>query len=133
MRMIPVLIAAIVVLGTSTLYAAVRSREFRRFLAGAFFVSAGIQFYFYLAKVSIPPFGDEHCPDTSSVAGKWLNRVCWLLIPRAGCALHVRHVEALVSEPTRNVTHVRLYFIQFCRILHDLLAGRLHHKARTPL
>ena len=51
---IPVLIAAIVVGGLPTLYFAVRSREFRKFLAGAFFVSAGMQFYFYLANVSIP-------------------------------------------------------------------------------
>jgi hypothetical protein len=27
---------------------------FGKFLAGAFFVSAGIQFYFYLANVSVP-------------------------------------------------------------------------------
>jgi hypothetical protein len=33
------------------------SREFRKFLAGAFFVSAGIQFYLYLAKVSVPLLG----------------------------------------------------------------------------
>jgi hypothetical protein len=54
---IPVLIAAIVVAGLATLYFAVRSREFRKFLAGAFFVSAGMQFYFYLANVSIPLVG----------------------------------------------------------------------------
>jgi hypothetical protein len=40
-----------------TLYFAWRSREFRKFLAGAFFVSAGIQFYLYLAKVSGPLLG----------------------------------------------------------------------------
>jgi len=45
---------AIVVVGLPTLYFAWRSREFRKFLAGAFFVSAGIQFYLYLAKVSVP-------------------------------------------------------------------------------
>ena len=54
---IPVLIAAIVLGGLPTLYFAVRSREFRKFLAGAFFVSAGMQFYFYLANVSIPLVG----------------------------------------------------------------------------
>jgi hypothetical protein len=37
----PVLIAAIVVWGAVTIYLAVRSRDFRKFLAGAFFVSAG--------------------------------------------------------------------------------------------
>jgi hypothetical protein len=39
--MIAVLLTAIIVLGLPTLYFAWRSREFRKFLAGAFFVSAG--------------------------------------------------------------------------------------------
>jgi hypothetical protein len=48
------ILIALVVLGLPTLYFAWHSREFRKFLAGAFFVSAGIQFYLYLAKVSVP-------------------------------------------------------------------------------
>lgn len=40
-----------------TLHFAWRSREFRKFLAGAFFVSAGIQFYLYLVDVSVPLLG----------------------------------------------------------------------------
>ncbi len=55
--MLPVLLTALVVLGLPTLYFAIRSREFRKFLAGAFFVSAGIQFYLYLANVSVPLLG----------------------------------------------------------------------------
>ena len=55
--MIALLLTAIIVLGLPTLYFAWRSREFRKFLAGAFFVSAGIQFYLYLAKVSVPLLG----------------------------------------------------------------------------
>lgn len=55
--MLPVLLIALVVLGLPTLYFAIRSREFRKFLAGAFFVSAGIQFYLYLANVSVPLLG----------------------------------------------------------------------------
>jgi hypothetical protein len=55
--MIAVLLTAIIVLGLPTLYFAWRSREFRKFLAGAFFVSAGIQFYLYLAGVSVPLLG----------------------------------------------------------------------------
>jgi hypothetical protein len=54
---IPFLVIAAIVLGLPTLYFAIRSREFRKFLAGAFFVSAGMQFYFYIAKVSIPLVG----------------------------------------------------------------------------
>jgi hypothetical protein len=55
--MITVLFTALIVLGLPTLYFAWRSREFRKFLTGAFFVSAGIQFYLYLAKVSVPLLG----------------------------------------------------------------------------
>ena len=55
--MITALLSALVVLGLPTLYFAWRSREFRKFLAGAFFVSAGTQFYLYLAKVSVPLLG----------------------------------------------------------------------------
>ncbi|HEU5312659.1 MAG TPA: hypothetical protein VFU08_02460 [Candidatus Udaeobacter sp.] len=55
--MIVALLIALVVLGMPTLYFAWRSREFRKFLAGAFFVSAGIQFYLYLAGVSVPLLG----------------------------------------------------------------------------
>jgi uncharacterized protein (DUF486 family) len=56
-NMIAALFVALIVLGLPTLYFAWRSREFRKFLAGAFFVSAGIQFYLYLAKVSVPLLG----------------------------------------------------------------------------
>ena len=55
--MLLVLMTAIVFLGLPTLYLAYRSRELRKFLAGAFFVSAGIQFYLYLADVSVPLLG----------------------------------------------------------------------------
>src|SRR5262249_54385229 len=41
----PILATALVVFGVPTLYVAIRSREFRKFLAGAFFVSGGMQFY----------------------------------------------------------------------------------------
>ena len=57
--MIPILVAAAVVWGIVTLYFAARSREFRKFLAGAFFVSGGMQFYFYIASVSIPVAGTD--------------------------------------------------------------------------
>jgi hypothetical protein len=55
--MIAALLIALIVLGLPTLYFAWRSREFRKFLEGAFFVSAGIQFYLYLANVSVPLLG----------------------------------------------------------------------------
>lgn len=57
--MIAAILIALIVLGLPTLYCAWRSREFRKFLAGAFFVSAGIQFYLYLTKVSVPLLGTD--------------------------------------------------------------------------
>jgi hypothetical protein len=50
----PYLVAAIIAIGLPTVYLAVRYREYRKFLAGAFFVSSGMQFYFYLANIPIP-------------------------------------------------------------------------------
>jgi hypothetical protein len=52
-----VLLAAVVFWGLATIYLAYRFREFRKFLAGAFFVSWGIQLYLYFAKVSVPLLG----------------------------------------------------------------------------
>jgi cytochrome bd-type quinol oxidase subunit 2 len=42
-------IVAAVVMAVGSLYFAWQNREFRKFLAGAFFVSSGILFYLYLA------------------------------------------------------------------------------------
>lgn len=50
-------IAAAVIMAVGSLYLAWRSRDFRKFLAGAFFVSSGILFYLYLADVSVPLLG----------------------------------------------------------------------------
>jgi hypothetical protein len=55
--MLALLVLAIIIVGLLTLYLAYRSREVCKFLAGAFFVSAGVQFYLYLAKVSVPLLG----------------------------------------------------------------------------
>ena len=41
----------------ASLYFAWRYRDFRKFLAGAFFVSSGILFYLYLADVPVPLLG----------------------------------------------------------------------------
>src|ERR1700757_4828506 len=47
-------IVAAVIDAVGSLYLAWRYRDFRKFLAGAFFVSSGILFYLYLADVSVP-------------------------------------------------------------------------------
>jgi len=66
---VPLLVTALVVFGLPTLYFAIRSRDFRKFLAGAFFVSGGMQFYFYLVNVSVPLVGTSivQTPELSGV------------------------------------------------------------------
>ena len=75
--MIAALLIALIVLGLPTLYLALRSRDFRKFLAGAFFVSAGIQFYLYLARVSVPLLG-TNLVVTSEISG-WRSIVHFIL------------------------------------------------------
>jgi hypothetical protein len=67
--MIIILIMFAVLVGGATIYWAAKSRDFRKFLAGAFFVSAGIQFYLYLAGVSVPLLGTNlvQTPELSAV------------------------------------------------------------------
>jgi uncharacterized protein (DUF486 family) len=67
--MIPVLVAALILVGLPALYYAIRSRDFCKFLAGAFFVSGGVQFYFYIANVSVPLIGTNivQTPELSGV------------------------------------------------------------------
>lgn len=50
-------IAAAFAMAGGSLYFAWRNRDFRKFLAGAFFVSSGTLFYLYLADVSVPLLG----------------------------------------------------------------------------
>jgi uncharacterized protein (DUF486 family) len=50
-------IVAAIIMAVGSLYFAWRNRDFRKFLAGAFFVSWGILFYLYLADVSVPLLG----------------------------------------------------------------------------
>ena len=50
-------VGAAVIMAVGSLYFAWRNTDFRKFLAGAFFVSSGIYFYLYLADVSVPLLG----------------------------------------------------------------------------
>ena len=63
-----VYVAAGIVAAGASLYFAWRSRDFRKFLAGAFFVNAGILFYLYLADVSVPILG-TNIVETPEVSG----------------------------------------------------------------
>jgi hypothetical protein len=61
-------IAAAAIMAAGSLYFAWRSRDFRKFLAGAFFVSSGILFYLYLDDVSVPLLGTGFV-ETSGISG----------------------------------------------------------------
>src|SRR5262245_53202774 len=65
---IAIYIAAAVIMAVGSAYFAWRNRDFRKFLAGAFFVSSGILFYLYLADVSVPLLGTGFV-DTPQISG----------------------------------------------------------------
>ena len=64
-----ILIATILIWGAVTIYFAARSRNFRKFLAGAFFASAGIQLYLFVVGVSVPLIGTSfvQTPELSAI------------------------------------------------------------------
>jgi hypothetical protein len=68
MMIIALYIAAGAIMAVGTLYLAWRSRDFRKFLAGAFFVASGTLFYLYLADVSVPLLGTNFV-ETSQISG----------------------------------------------------------------
>ena len=63
-------IAAAVIMAAGSLYFAWRNRDFRKFLAGAFFVSSGILFYLYFADVSVPLLGTGFVETPKISAGR---------------------------------------------------------------
>jgi uncharacterized protein (DUF486 family) len=91
--MLPYLLAAIIVIGLPTLYLAARYREYRKFLAGAFFVSSGMQLYFYFAKIPIPLIGTDavQSPKLSALRGA-IHFVLFLVCLYFGWFFHKRSV-----------------------------------------
>jgi hypothetical protein len=61
-------IVAAVIMAVGSLYFAWQSRDFCKFLAGAFFVSSGTLFYLYLADVSVPLLGTSFV-ETPQISG----------------------------------------------------------------
>ncbi len=80
-----VYLATGIVWGALNLYWAFRFREYRKFLAGAFFVSWGVQVYFYFMKVSVPLVGTSLVvtPEVDSTAPSSIPS-CFLLCPYFG-------------------------------------------------
>jgi len=51
-----------------TIYFVIKSKEFLKFLSGAFFVSGGVLFYLYLANITVPILGTTFV-QTSEMSG----------------------------------------------------------------
>ena len=67
------LVIFIVLYGSASLYVAIRYREVRKFLAGAFFVSSGILWYLWLTGVSVPlvmPYAGTVSVETPDISGQ---------------------------------------------------------------
>jgi hypothetical protein len=61
-------VVAGIIVAVGSLYLAWWSRDFRKFLAGAFLVNSGLLFYLYLADVSVPILG-TNMVETPVVSG----------------------------------------------------------------
>jgi hypothetical protein len=72
--------AAAVSMAIGSLYFAWRNRDVRKFLAGAFFVSSGMMFYFYLADVSVPLLGTRFVFTPQISAGRSIVHFILFLI-----------------------------------------------------
>jgi hypothetical protein len=57
--MTAIYILLILIVMLLAIYFVIKSVDFRKFLTGAFFVSAGVQLYLAYAKVSIPVLGTD--------------------------------------------------------------------------
>lgn len=67
------LLLYIVLSGFTALYVAIRYREVRKFLAGAFFVSSGILWYLWVTNTSIPivmPFAGTVSIELPAISGQ---------------------------------------------------------------
>ena len=69
--MVTAVVICVFAVGLATLYFAWRFRDVRKFLAGAFLVSGGIQIYLYAAGVVVPIVGTDlvQTPDVSALRG----------------------------------------------------------------
>lgn len=66
------LIVLVVVYALAVLYAAIKYREVRKFLSGAFFVSSGLLWYFWATGITIPivmPYAGTVFVETPAVSG----------------------------------------------------------------
>ena len=67
------LVVFIVLYALATLYVAIRYREARKFLAGAFFVSSGVLWYLWMTGISLPivlPYAGMISIETPAISGQ---------------------------------------------------------------
>jgi hypothetical protein len=67
------LVVFIVLYALATLYVAIKYREVRKFLAGAFFVSSGMCWYLWVTGVSLPivlPYAGTVSVETPDISGQ---------------------------------------------------------------
>jgi multisubunit Na+/H+ antiporter MnhC subunit len=64
----------------ATIYFVIRSREFVKFLAGAFFVSAGVQLYLWWAGVAVPLVGTDFIQTPAVSAVRWIPHFLFFLV-----------------------------------------------------
>ena len=67
------LLVFIIFYGVAVLYAAIKFREVRKFLAGAFFVSSGTLWYLWMTGTSIPlvlPYAGTIAVETPEISGQ---------------------------------------------------------------
>jgi hypothetical protein len=67
------LVIFIILYAMATLYVAIKYREVRKFLAGAFFVSSGILWYLWVIGISLPivlPYAGTISVETPDISGQ---------------------------------------------------------------
>jgi len=103
-------IAGAIVMTIGSLYFAWQSRDFRKFLAGAFFVSSGILFYLYLADVSVPLLGQvlsKHPRSAVLAQSSISSSSCYAHILASGSQSHSR-IPSNNLQPARKTALMSL-------------------------
>ncbi|MFO0667234.1 MAG: hypothetical protein U0174_24995 [Polyangiaceae bacterium] len=96
-----VMVAAGFIGGTG--YLVYRSRDFRKFLAGAFFVSAGVQFYLAWMNVSIPLAGTTVVQTPAAgFARATLHTLLFLVTAYFGFVHKARRIDAQPQRASTN-------------------------------
>src|SRR5215467_12789061 len=103
--MLYVLLAAVALWGLATIYVAYRFREFRKFLAGAFFVSWGMQLALSRNPIYVAFW--------IIMLGQFLVFPNWLLLVYLGAATWLFHRQVL-REEAYLIQHYGKEYSEYC-------------------